>query len=96
MIKELELIFSRNAYPLTLKTDNSPNLALGETKNYLHSKGIDHARSQTSWPRSNEEVECGNQTLLKSIRAIHVKGKNWRSYFNSMLLNNRSTKHAII
>ena len=56
ILKELELIFSRNAYPLTLKTDNSPNLALGEIKNYLHSKGIDHARSRTSWPRSNEEV----------------------------------------
>ena len=26
LIKELELIFSRHGYPLTLKTDNGPNL----------------------------------------------------------------------
>ena len=63
-------------------------------KNYLHSKGIHHGKSVTYWPRSNEEVERYNRTLLKPIRAIHAKGKDWRSYFNSMLLNYRSTKHA--
>ena len=50
--------------------------------NYLRSKGIDHAKSRTSLPRSNGGVERDNPTLLKSIRAIHVEGKNWRWYFN--------------
>ena len=64
-------------------------------ENYLFSKGIFHAKSATYWPRSIGEVERYNRTLLKWIRAIHTKGKDWRSYFNSMLLDYRSTKHTI-
>ena len=87
-------MFSRHGYPLTLKTDNGPNLVLVEMENYLHSKGNHHAKSTTYWPRSNGEVERYNQTLLKLIRTIHAKGKDWWSYFNSMLLNYPSTKLA--
>ena len=63
-------------------------------ENYLRSKGIHYAKSTIYWPRSNGEVERYNRTLLKSIRAIHAEGKDWRSYFNSMLLDYRLTKHA--
>ena len=94
MIKKLESTFSRHGYPLTLKTDNGPNLISVEMENYLHSQGIHQVKSATYWPRSNGEVERYNRTLLKSIRAIHAEGKDWRSYFNSMLLDYRSTKHA--
>ena len=40
------------------------------------------------------DQEVRHRTLLKSIRAIHAEGKDWRSYFNSILLDYRSTKHA--
>ena len=79
---------------MTLKFDNGPKLVSVEIENYLRSKGIHHAKSATYWSRSNGEVERYNQTLLKSIRAIHFEGKDWRSYFNSMLLDYRSTEHA--
>ena len=54
LIKELESIFSRHDYPLTLKTDNGPNFVSVEMENYLCSK------SATYWPRSNGEVERYN------------------------------------
>ena len=82
LIKELEPIFSRHGYPLTLKTDIGPNLVSVEMENYLRYKGIHHEKSATYWPRSNGEAERCNRTLLKSIRAIHAEGKDWRSYFN--------------
>ena len=94
LIKELESIFSRHGYPLTLKTNNGPNLVSVEMENSLRCKGIHHAKSAIYWPGCNGEVEGYNKTLLKLIRAIHSEGKYWRSYFNSMLLDYRSTKHA--
>ena len=94
LIKELEWLFSRYGYPMTLKTGNGPNLVSTEIENYFHWKGIHHAKSATYWPRSNGEIERYNRTLLKSIRPIHVEGKDWWSYFNSMLLDYRSAKHA--
>ena len=76
LIKELESIFSRHGYPLTLKTNNGLNLVSVEMENYLRSKGIHHAKSTTYWPRSNREVERYNRTFLKSKRAIHAKSKD--------------------
>ena len=79
---------------MTLKTDNGQNLVSVEMKNHLCSKGIHYEKSTTYWPRSNDEVKHYKQTLLKSICAIHVDVKDWRSYFNSILLNYCSNKNA--
>ena len=54
LIKESESILSRHGYPLTLKTDNDPNLVSVEMENYLRSKWIHHAKSATYRPRSKE------------------------------------------
>ena len=96
LIKELVDIFQTLWHwkPMTLKTDNGPNLVSVEMKNYLCSKGIHHAKLATYWPRSNGEVKHYKERLLKSICAIHVDIKDWWSYFNSMLLNYCSNKHA--
>ena len=83
------------------KFDKGLNLVSVEMENYLRSKGIHHAKSATYWPRSNGEVERYNQTLLKSIRAFHAEGKDWRSYFKTattqvapaMLLFNRDIRN---
>ena len=94
LIKELESIFSKHGYSMTLKTDNCPNLVSAEMENYIRSKGVHHAKSATYWPRSNGEVERYNWTLLKSIRVIHAEGKDWQLYFNSILLDYHLTKNA--
>ena len=88
-IKELESIFSRHGFPVILKTGSGPNLASAKMENYLHSKGIHHAKSASYWPRNNIEAERYNRTLLKSICVLHAEGKDWRSYFNSVLLDYR-------
>ena len=75
LIKELDSIFSRHGYPMTFKTDNSPNLVSVEMENNSHSQGIYHVKLSTDWPRSNREVEPYNWTLLKSIMWFMPKVK---------------------
>ena len=87
LIGESESTLFRDGYPMTLKTDNGPNPVSVEIGNYLRSKEVHHAKSVTCWPRSNGEVERYNRILLKLKSAIHAEGKDWRSYFNSMLLD---------
>ena len=75
LIKELEFIFSRNGYPLTLEIDNGLNLVSVEMENYLYCKGIHHAKLTTYLPRISREAELYNQTLLKSIHVVHLEAK---------------------
>ena len=57
MFIELESTFSRNGYPITMKTDNCQDLVLVEIENYLFSKANQYPKSPTYWPKSNREVE---------------------------------------
>ena len=56
--------------------------------------GIEHRYTTPLWPRANGEVERQNRSLLKSIRAAHAKGKNWREELNKFLLAYWSTPHS--
>ena len=65
-----------------------------EVKEYLKEMGIEHRYTTPLWPRANGEVERQNRSLLKSIRAAHAEGKNWREEVNKFLLAYRSTPHS--
>ena len=56
--------------------------------------GIEHHYTTHLWPRANGEVEKHNRSLLKSMRAAHTEGKNWREEINRLLLAYRSTPHS--
>lgn len=47
---------------------------------------IEHRYTTPLWPRANGEVERQNRSLLKSMRAAHAEGKNWREELNRFLL----------
>ena len=49
-----------------------------EIEDYLNEMGIEHHYTTHLWPRANGEVEKQNRSLLKSMRAAHREGKNWR------------------
>ena len=69
------------------------NLVSKEVEEYLKEMGIEHRYTTPLWPRANGEVERQNRSLLKSIRAAHAEGKNWREELNKFLLAYRSTPH---
>ena len=53
--------------------------------------GIEH---RYTTPRAKGEVERQNRSLLKSMRAAHAEGKNWREELNKFHLVHRSTPHS--
>ena len=95
LIKKFEQFFSRHGYPETIKSDNGSNFVSNEMEGYLRQNGIQHDRSAPYWPRGNGEVKRFNKTMLKHFRAIHAEGKDWREALPSILLDYRSTKHAV-
>ena len=56
--------------------------------------GVEHCYTTPLWPRANGEVERQHRSLLKSIRAAHAEGKDWKEELNKFLLAHRSTPHS--
>ena len=94
IIHRLDAQFARHGLPRGLRTDNGSNLVSKEVEEYLKEMGIEHRYTIPLWPRANGEVERQNRSLLKSIRAAHAEGKNWREELNKFLLAYRSTPHS--
>ena len=90
----LDAQFARHGLPKGLRTDNGSNLVSKEVEDYLNEMGIEHRYTTPLWPRANGEVERQNRSLLKSMRAAHAEGQNWREELNRFLLAYRSTPHS--
>ena len=90
----LDAQFARHGLPKGLRTDNGSNLVSKEVEDYLNEMGIEHRYTTPLWPRANGEVERQNRSLLKSMRAAHAEGKNWREELNRFFLAHRSTPHS--
>ena len=90
----LDAQFARHGLPRGLHTDNGSNLVYREVEEYLKEMGIEHRYMTPLWPRANGEVERQNRSLLKSVRAAHAEGKNWREELRRFLLAYRSTPHS--
>jgi len=90
----LDAQFARHGLPKGLRTDNGSNLVSKEVEDYLNEMGIEHRYTTPLWPRADGEVEKQNRSLLKSMRAAHAEGKNWREELNRFLLAYRSTPHS--
>nr|XP_039264197.1 uncharacterized protein K02A2.6-like [Styela clava] len=94
IIEALSTIFSRYGIPLTLRTDNAPQLVSNEFKSFLDEHGVQHKSTTPLWPQANGEVERQNRSLMKAIRIAQVEGKDWKSELNKFLLAYRSTPHT--
>lgn len=94
LIGSLETMFATHGLPMSVTTDNGPNLVSAEFEEFLHTNGIKHRSVTPLWPQANGEVERANRTLLKAIRAAQVEGRDWRRELNTHLLAYRSTNHT--
>ena len=90
----LEDIFAVHGLPVSLKTDNAPNLTSAEIKDYLRDCGIRHHTSIPLWPQSNGEVEQQNRSLLKYLKIVHSQGRNMRTELHKFLFAYRTTPHS--
>ena len=93
-IPKLDAIFARQEIPDVLKSDNGPPFNGHELKNFADYLGLKHRRITPYFPRANGEVERLVQTLEKSIKIAHLKGKNWKQELYKFLRQYRATPHS--
>ena len=79
----------------TLRSDNGPPFAAREFEGFLEYLAIDHKKGILYWPQSDGEVERLNKTLLKAIRIVQLKSKDWKREVQDFLFQYRSTPHTV-
>ena len=66
IVKSLDKTFATHGYPITLVTDNAPNLTSADVSDYCKVNGITHKRTIPYWPQGNAEIERFYKTLGKA------------------------------
>ena len=70
--------FSCFELPLTLRTNNEPQLICNEFEQYLKEHGIKHYTSIPLWPQTNSKVEGKNRSLMKAVQVARLGQKDWK------------------
>ena len=70
VLQGLVKMFTTHGLPATLTSDNGPQFASQELKDYLRQNGIVQRRVTPLWPQANGEVERQNKSFLKLTRAL--------------------------
>uniref|UniRef100_A0A3Q3E0D1 Integrase catalytic domain-containing protein n=1 Tax=Labrus bergylta TaxID=56723 RepID=A0A3Q3E0D1_9LABR len=65
VIETLKVQFSRHGIPTVLRTDNGPQYAAEEFRDFCESYGISHRTSSPHTPHSNGEAEKAVQTIKR-------------------------------
>ena len=90
----LEKTFSGQGYPLTIVTDNAPNLTSVKIEEYCEEYAITHQKATPYWPQGNSEIERFYRTLGKFIRTTNAEGRDWHKEIHKFLLTYRNTPHC--
>jgi len=78
IVSMLSKIFVTHGLSLSLRTDNGSHFVSDYFKKYLEENGIKHRRTTPLWPHANDEIERQNRTILKRLRIVQAKARNWR------------------
>ena len=65
IIKHMKSIFGRHGIPYTLMSDNGPQFACAEFKNFADYYGLDHVTSSPYYAQSNGKSEKGFQIVKR-------------------------------
>lgn len=94
-IDQIDTMFARCGYPLSITADNARQFISQEFKEYCEQTNIRLISTIPYWPQMNGEVERQNRSLLKRLIIMQNEKKKWRRELNKYLLMYRSTKHSI-
>ncbi|XP_020911868.1 uncharacterized protein K02A2.6 [Exaiptasia diaphana] len=94
IIPILDKVISQFGCPKVIKTDNGPPFNSGAFKNYAQHIGFTHRKITPLWPQANSQAESFNKPMMKSIRAAHTEGKNWKQELQKFLRQYRNTPHT--
>ena len=90
----LDKVLSMFGFPKILKSDNGSPFNSAQFAQYAKHCGFVHRRITPHWPRANSQAESFNKPLMKSIRAAHLEGKNWKQEMFAFLRQYRCTPHT--
>ena len=76
IIKQTKKIFSRHGIPKQLFSDNGPQYASKEFKEFAVAWDFRHDTSSPHYPRSNGLVERKIQTIKRAIKKAHTSGED--------------------
>ena len=78
VLDSLDDIFSRQGWPMTIKSDNGPQFRSDEFGEYCTHYAIQHLRVTAKWAQANGEVERQNASIMKRVRIAQAAGLNWK------------------
>jgi transposase InsO family protein len=75
VIPKLDNIFSRQGFPVVLKSDNSSPINSSEFEQFASYLGFEHRKVTPYWPKANGEVERFMRTIEKATYSTHREGE---------------------
>lgn len=92
--KFLASVFAREGNPLTLVSDNGPQMTSTAFAEFPAERGIKHIRSSGYWPQANGAVERWNRVLKDCIQVAEMQQRPWKQAITDFLKNYRAMPHA--
>ena len=88
-------MFTTFGLPLSITSDQGPQIVSREFKDYLKDNGIEQHLSTPYYPQRNGEVERQNRSLLKAIKTAQIEKGDWKKEIDTYLLAYRTTPHTV-
>ena len=94
VLDSLDDIFSRQGWPMTIKSDNGPQFRSDEFGEYCTHYAIQHLRVTAKWAQANGEVERQNASIMKRVRIAQAAGLNWKKELRTYVAKYRGLPHT--
>ncbi|XP_043209897.1 uncharacterized protein K02A2.6-like [Amphibalanus amphitrite] len=90
----LEVVASREGYPLQVVSDNGTAFVSAEFTAYLRRVGVQHVRVTPYHPRGAGAVERMNRVVKSALQTASKEKQDWSQAVRQFLWTYRSTPHA--
>ena len=94
VLDSLDDMFSRQGWPMTIKSDNGPQFRSDEFGDYCTHYAIQHLRVTAKWAQANGEVERQNASIMKRVRIAQAAGLNWKKELRTYVAKYRGLPHS--
>jgi len=93
-IEVLQRLFAQFGYPRVLVSDNGPQFASKEFRQFLEHCGTTHLTSSPYFPATNGAAERSVQTFKQAMRAEKRGGRTFKAALQDFLMQYRATPHT--
>ena len=94
VLDSLDDMFSRQGWPMTIKSDNGPQFRSDEFGDYCTHYAIQHLCVTAKWAQANGVVERQNASIRKRVRIAQAAGLNWKKELRTYVAKYRGLPHS--